>query len=417
MCNRLYYHLQCNNILYEHQFGFRHNYSTTLALVEVIDNIMQHLDNGETVLGIFFDLQKAFDTVNHEVLLHKLYHYGVRGIVHQWFESYLSDRYQYTFVNNKSSPLAKVTCGVPQGSVLGPLLFLIYVNDIANSVIDHNLRIFADDTNLFIAGDSIRSVNRDAQLAIDSLYNWFVANKLTVNVDKTCYMVFPRSNTSDINLFLNGLLIKKVDNCRYLGVIIDDELSWREHIQSVYNKLIKYTSIFYKLRQMLPSKILRDVYFALVHSHLMYAIEIYANTSPTYLHKLSVLNNKLLRILQYKSRRASVLDLYSDYNTLPVHELHLQQILLFVFRVVKPPHRIPSVFKNYFDLNKNVHEHNTRLRSDIHLHRTNSKYGQKCLKFKGACLWNKLPEQIKMQTDSASAFKTRLRQFLINQRK
>ena len=412
--NRLYYHLQRNNILYDYQFGFRHNHSTTLALIEVIDSILQNLDNRETVLGIYFDLQKAFDTVNHDILLYKLHNYGVRGVVYDWFKNYLTDRYQYTTVNKTNSPTAKVTCGVPQGSVLGPLLFLVYVNDIASSVPNNKLRIFADDTNLFIAGDNTDSVTQVADIALDALYKWFVANKLSVNLDKTCFMVFPDSKTDDVRLTLNGIQIKKVTSCRYLGVIIDNKLSWAEHIKHVYNKLVRYTSIFYKLRNILPNKVLHDVYFALVHSHLMYAIEIYANTCPSHLDRLCILNNKLLRILQFKPRKSPVIGLYADFNTLPLPELHKQQLLLFTFKVMRQPYTLPSVFKNYFNINSNVHTYATRSRKNIHMNRQSTTYGQRCLKYKGACLWNNLPEYIKNQA-SFNELKAMLRQHLVNE--
>jgi hypothetical protein len=150
MSKRLLNFWNRNNILYEFQFGFRANHSTTYALIEIMDNIYSWLEEGYYVAGIYFDLSKAFDTVDHSILLHKLYYNGVRGTAFNWFKDYLSNRKQYTCVGNVNSSLSDIVCGVPQGSVLGPLLFLLYINDIANASSITKPRIFADDTYLFV---------------------------------------------------------------------------------------------------------------------------------------------------------------------------------------------------------------------------------------------------------------------------
>jgi hypothetical protein len=176
-----------HNILYKYQFGFRKKYSTVLALIEAMDNIYSKLDEHQFVLGIYLDLSKAFDTVNHEILLYKLYNYGIRGVAYDWFKSYLSNRQQYTVVEGSVSSLAKITCGVPQGSVLGPLLFLLYINDIANAVPELKVKLFADDTNLFIADKDPLLLNNTANEAIIKLNNWFIAKRWII-----CGRVLPR---------------------------------------------------------------------------------------------------------------------------------------------------------------------------------------------------------------------------------
>jgi len=135
---------------YDYQFEFRRYHSTTLALIDVVDQIYQHLDNRDMVLGIYLDLQKAFDTVDHDILLAKLANFGIRGIVYNWFKDYIYDRKQYVCISCTNSECGKITCGVPRGSVLGPFLFLSYVNDIGSSLPTTSIKLFADDTNLFI---------------------------------------------------------------------------------------------------------------------------------------------------------------------------------------------------------------------------------------------------------------------------
>jgi len=236
MHKRLYSFLQKNSVLYQYQFGFRKNYSTSLALIEVIDSIIKYLDDSDTVVGIYLDLQKAFDTVNHEILLAKMKNYGIRGVIYNWFASYLRNRKQFTAIGKNSSEVNEIKCGVPQGSVLGPLLFLIYVNDIHNAIPEVNIKLFADDTNIFIHNRDSTRLSRKANLCLKQINEWFVANKLSLSLDKTCYTVFSKSNVNQLSIQLNGTDIKRVNSCRYLGVIIDCELKWKEHIEYIYKK-------------------------------------------------------------------------------------------------------------------------------------------------------------------------------------
>lgn len=410
---RLLSHLQKHNVLYQYQFGFRKNHSTTLALIDVIDNIYKYLDNNEITIGIYLDLKKAFDTVNHDILLDKMYNYGIRGVVHDWFRSYLSDRQQYTIVNNTESRSMKINCGVPQGSVLGPLLFLIYINDIRNAIPDENIKLYADDTNLFIHGVDRKYVFEKANMYLKLLNKWFLGNKLSLSLDKTCYTVFGLKDDSDCNIQYKGIKINRVPSCRYLGVIIDEKLKWTEHIDYVYNKLIKFVGIFYKLRGKLPSQILKNIYYAFVHPHILYGIELYGNTYPTYLDKLSKLNNKLIRILQNKPIKTPVHEMYKDYNTLPITSLHIQQILLFVYKVKYNSNLMPDLFNDYFITNNSVHNYETRSQSKLHYHSINSSFGSRSLKFKGCCLFNRLPISLQGHM-SSSDFKESLYDYIVD---
>lgn len=247
---RLMSFLKSHNVLYKYQFGFRSNHSTSLALVDVIDELYKQLDANNYVCGIFFDLQKAFDTVNHEILLDKLRYYGIRGTAFNWIKNYLSNRFQFVSIGNVQSKLSLITCGVPQGSVLGPLLFLLYVNDICNAVVDHRIKLFADDTNLFISGKSITHLVQKTNEELAKLNDWFLANKLSLNIDKTFYSLYSPNKTVNLraeyglDIIIEDKKITQVKTSKYLGLFLDEKLSWIDHIQFVKEKLLKFIGLF-----------------------------------------------------------------------------------------------------------------------------------------------------------------------------
>ena len=187
---RLFNFLDINNLIYLFQFGFRPKYSTNHALINFTESITQSLDEGSFGCGIFVDLQKTFDTVDHKILLHKLEYYGIRGVCNDWFKSYLSDRKQFVSINGYNSDLMPVDCGVPQGSVLGPLLFLIYINDLHKAIQYCKVHHFADDTNLFHTSKSVKNLNKLVNRNMKHLNNWLSVNKISLNVEKTEVVIF-----------------------------------------------------------------------------------------------------------------------------------------------------------------------------------------------------------------------------------
>ena len=194
-----------NDLIYPLQFGFRQKYSTVHALISLTENIRKNLDEGNIGCGIFVDLQKAFDTVEHDILLSKLEHYGIRGLANEWFKSYLSNRKQYVSINGYDSNLADVKFGVPQGSVLGPLLFLVYINDLNQALKFCKVHHFADDTNLIHFSKSVNRLNKYVNLDLKNLTYWLNANRISLNVKKTELVIFKhqRKNLdSPINLDL-----------------------------------------------------------------------------------------------------------------------------------------------------------------------------------------------------------------------
>ena len=190
-------------ILSKHQFGFRKNHSTHFALIDLVNRIETVLDNNEFAIGVFLDLSKAFDTVNHTLLLQKLDHYGIRGIVLEWFKNYITERYQCVKYNNEVSDKTEISCGVPQGSVLGPLLFLIYMNDICNSSELISFILFADDTNLLMSHKDPDTLMIQMNRELELISTWLALNKLSLNLAKTHFILFKSSRKNlEANLLL-----------------------------------------------------------------------------------------------------------------------------------------------------------------------------------------------------------------------
>ena len=301
---RLYSFLMAKKVINPNQFGFRSGHSTSHALHYSVNHIHKAWEKREHVLGIFIDLSKAFDTIDHKKLLVKLERYGIRGNAHKLLTSYLTNRRQYTDVLNEKSDELTIQYGVPQGSVLGLLLFLIYINDITNCSLNGEFIMFADDTNIFVQGRNKTAVFESANKILDSLNMYMRANLLHINLKKCCYIYFepkPQNSTTDEEqnhvLTINGIEIDEVEETKFLGVTIDKTLSWLPHIKAL-NKNLKCNSVMInRIKDKIPDSLHKTLYHTLFESDLAYGITVWGGISMNKLSPIFVTQKMCLRIL------------------------------------------------------------------------------------------------------------------------
>lgn len=411
---RLRAFLHDNRIFYEYQFGFRSGYSTSYALLEVVNNIRTYLDRGENVLGLYLDLKKAFDTVNHAILKRKLYNYGIRGKCHDLLSSYLTNRKQRMFVNGAYSSTLIMLTGVPQGSVLGPLLFLIYVNDIKNVCPEISIRLFADDTNVFLHNPCCKRLKTEAQNTIKTLKGWFDANKLTLHLGKTNFTLFhTRSTRHDCfdKFEVDQFTICRTASTKYLGVIIDENLSWEPHITDLCNKLIKYSGIFYKTRTKFPPSTKINLYYAFVYSRMSYCAEIYGVAKSRVLHPLQVLQNRLIKVLLNLPMRTPTNTLYLDIGSYKIQDIHKYKLYITLYKYSKG--EVPNFFTHLFNPDAQTNRPNTRNNMLFSVTRPNSQHGKLLLNNYCSKVWRELPDNVKSAT-SLNSFKNKVKKHILD---
>ena len=342
--------LDVNGVLSGSQYGFRAGLSAENAMVHVTEYVMQNFSDKLRTVGIFIDLARAFDTVDHSILLRKLENIGIRGIAYNLFESYLKNRVQKVKINGNLSKETKVKLGVPQGTVLGPILFSLYINDLFSLLpIDDSVCVcYADDTAILVRGKTRQEVLHRAEIYISRVKAWMDQNMLTMNVQKTSYIAFTLNNrVADLSpdlrvhefLCLVGATncacvqsIAAKDSVKYLGLFIDKNLKYEAHILYIVNKIRKTIYKFYQLREFLSVKLLNMTYSALVESILSYGLVVWGGMMSSTLNPLNIVQKYIIKIIMGKNRRYSTEMLFVESGLLTVRQLFVRSVLKFMHK-------------------------------------------------------------------------------------
>ena len=398
-------------ILNEKQCSFRPGHSTYMAIAELVNKIKSAVEDNESTIGIFLDLSKAF------ILLAKMEYYGFRGIVFDWFKSYLSDRKQFVSYNSCNSKLEDISCGVPQGSILGPLLFIIYVNDITSTSNILDFILFADDTTITYSHKDIKNQMNVVNSELIKVSNWFKANKLSVNATKTNYMILgtPCMVTNikecDVSVTLNNTVLQRVRNTKFLGVLIDECLTWKTHIDCVSKTLSRNIGVMNKLKYYLPECILRILYCTLIMPYINYGILIWGDTCKTYLDKLVKLQKWAIRVITKSHYRSHTGPLFSKTNILTIQDMYKVDLGVFMYRYsIKD---LPSIFDDYFSKRSDVHGYPTRHVNDYNIMKNKRSFSDHTIRVNGPILWNSLEKSLRY-SKSVKHFRTQFKKILVS---
>ena len=406
LLKQLYTYFTENSLLFNHQYGFRKAHSTEHAVLELIDRVVNDMDKGANPFSIFIDLSKAFDCLDHDILLDKLKFYGLSENAVLLLRNYLSNRKQYISYNNNtsSSDMANINIGVPQGSILGPFLFLVYMNDFHHSSEIFNMVNYADDTTLlstinFFTNHPARSI--DSELL--KVSTWLHANKMKINVSKTKVLFYSplQKSIHPPTITLNNEVIERVDHFCYLGIVIDQHLSWKLHISKISRKISKVLGVLSRLKNFLPCYVLKTIYTSLIACHLNYGILLWGGKTDS----IFKLQKRAVRIITKSPKLSHTDPIFIDLKLLKVHDIYRIQMYKFAFKLFNS--QLPAYFLNGFiTFNRQSHLYNTRRRNRLSTPRFRHEFYRQLLRYQLIDTINSLPSCIhdKIFTHSLNGF-------------
>ena len=404
-------YLESNKILVNQQSGFRKKHSTETSLLSVTNEWYLNMNKGYLNGVVFLDLKKAFDCVDHSILLRKLELYGIKGVELNWFKSYLSNRIQRCKIGQTISEPQKIRSGIPQGSNLGPLLFLLYINDLPNCLKYTKANMFADDTNLTTASLNKEELQRRLNSDLELMHNWLLANKLTLNKEKTEYMLIgshQRLSTveTDPILEFGDTKIKRVNHAKSLGIIIDEQLLWKNQIEAISSKVSKGIGVLRRIKNCVPKTTLIKVYNALVLPYFDYCSLVWSNCSDQLISKLQKMQNRAARVITGRSYETPSSEVLRELDWKPLIDHWEKNSLVFMYKAKR--NELPENLMDLFEIKNNI---NYNLRSngnEFTLQKPKTNFMKKSISYNGAKTWNNLPRCVKTSDATIRQFKAAL---------
>ena len=410
--SQLVKHLESNFLLTGAQFGFRKGRSTEHAVHSLVRNIHNDMNDGKFVMGIFLDLKKAFDSLDRKILLEKLKWYGILNKEWEWFASYLCNRKQFTEYKDFTSALKCVEFGVPQGGVISPLLFLIFINDIVHCCFEARFILYADDTNVYLSSKNIDRIFLLANEALRQCEAWFKANKLTLNASKSQYLIFHRKQKTvplfSHKLYSNNVELNRVYNTKFLGVILDANLTWDLHISNVARKLAKYAPLIRKLRNLLTHKALLLIYNCLVYSNMIYLNSVWGYCSQSASNPLIITQKKIVRAIAGARRNSHTQALYSHYRLLNFKSINKYMVAIFVYKCLES-----ADFNNWFIHRQSGYITRDLVQQSLFVPQIRNVHTEQCIDYRGPIIWNSVP--FTMYEEPYNTFKFMYKSFLLMQ--
>ena len=386
-------YFESNNMISEQQSGFRNKHSCESLINLVIINWKIAIHNNKIIVAVFLDLRRAFETLDRNILLLKLSKYGIENIELKWFESYLSNRTQQTRVNEVISSEITTSIGVPQGTVLGVFLFLIYINDIERVVTNCKLLMFADDALLYVESDEVRVAVNKINDDLQHLSNWFKMNKMKLNIDKTKYMILNSRNVDNCNVIIDDTCLDQIMEIKYLGVIIDNKLNFKSHLDYICKKIAKKLYFFRSIRNKLSVYTSIKIFNSIIKPHFEFCSTIMLMFNNEMVKRLQVLQNRGMRIILKKNKFVSKSSLFNSLNWLNVNQKIKFNVIIFVFKIING--YLPKYLMEKLNYVGDLTQYNLRNKFDFRLDLFRNSRTQNSLIYKGLRLYNEIPIELR----------------------